>query len=245
MSRVGKGRTRRTGTILLVVTGAVLLHVAGLILFHAESVGSRQREAERADVSLMPQGGAEEHSLALREQAVLLDSTPLFLPTRWNVVNEPAVRGLDRRPGDVFSVYAPELSLENFEIGETDLQETSPATLDGLRHIEAAPFHAFRGVPKSPAPLSERTVKFQVVLPATGEEVFSVSLDEPLPARGQLWGPAVFGVQVTTLGLAGAPVLLEGSGVEEVDSFFNQRLRESIFTKRLPEPGYYRVLVGP
>lgn len=242
------GTTRRPArrmTVVGVIAGAIVLHVAALILFHAEPVGEEERKAQAAEVKLLPMGGVETTSAPLREQALLFDSTPLFLPTRWNAVSNPVVRGLSRRPGDLFPAYSPELSLENIEIGSTRMDASATAPIDGVREFDAAPFHAFRGVPARAVRLSGRTAHFQVLAAASGEEVFSVDIDDSLPDGGQLWGPAVFGVQITPLGLTGSPVLLEGSGIEEIDAFFSRQLRDRILTGRLPEPGYYRVLVGP
>lgn len=239
-------RQSRKRAIAVIVAAVILLHVAGLILFHADPVGRPARDQAVSGVTLASPDTGEDGSQALREYAILRDTTPLYLPTRWNAGYETRIGALARRPGDVFPAYSPELSLENVEIGEPRTAEPPPTPMDAVLHFDFTPFRAFRGAPPSSIPeLPQRTVYFQVVSAKTGQVVFSVERRDPLPAENQLWAPAVFGVHITELGVAGPPILLASSGIEEVDTSLSARIRENIFTARLPGPGYYRVIAGP
>jgi hypothetical protein len=190
----------------------------------------------------------------LREQAMLFDPTPLFLPTEWNTSQRPLPVAVQRQPGQIFRPFDPqppygagELALP---VGAAPLLPKSPVEL--LKDSPHDPFLAFDREDVPLTPLSSRPGLLEVRKVATGEMVFVHNLEAGamLPAGRTDWQPAEFLVAVTAFGLLGRPVQgrpvdTANSDIEEVDAFFRDYLVKTLHLgERLP-PGMYRVVVGP
>lgn len=224
---------------------ALAVHVAGLLFFQVGKEDSALEDIDRSFVSLP--SSMEADGDLLREQAYLLDSTPLFLPTSWNAASSPAVEGLERRPGDLFDSFPVRLSYAETDFGFGAISSVEPgSTLENLAEFPDRSHVTFGRAEVSAPDLASRFALVEVVGPSGGEPVLTLPLpEEGAPeAEGQLWKPAEFLIQVTPVGLTGEPVLLEGSGVEAVDEFLLESI-EDLTHEQMLEPGYYRVLAGP
>lgn len=225
---------------------ALAVHVAGLLLF---SVDSKPGEAVKADYSFasLPSFQSTDAEMdLLLEQAFLSDSAPLFLPTRWNSAFAPVVRALEQRPPELFDLFPARFSYGEGDFGlraiETEEPELNVALLDALGGTPYLPFgRESVGAPS----LTRRFASLEVARP--GEEVVLVEVlpEEDAPAgAGQFWRPAEFLVHVENVGVVGEPILLEGSGVEEIDQALREGIR-SILRERMLDSGYFRVVAGP
>lgn len=182
----------------------------------------------------------------LREQAELMDPTPLFFPTERNFGQRPLGENMRRQPGQIFGSFPA-----NVEFGEKGIKaygaETAVAPerlADVIVQSSEAPF-AGMGRIDAPLPaLTERTNYMEARKLGTEESVISQIFKGFSPPRPD-FAPIEFLAVVSSAGLVGEPILVSGSGWEEVDSFVSSYLVKSFKLGERLSPGRYRVLVGP
>lgn len=182
----------------------------------------------------------------LQERADFFDPAPLFLPTPRNYYG---ARGLPaelvRQPGQIFGdfgakYYFGEGSLGAYGANSTQVPES---VAEVLNRANEAPFAGFgeqgsgwgrlaaRGALAEFKHLSDKDLQVELALPV-----------EP-PQRD--FAPMVFVVVVSASGMIGEPLLTAGSGLPDVDAFFQDYLAKTHRVgERLP-PGRYRVTIGP
>lgn len=241
-------RNSRPKNRILWLTGiavALAVHAVGLLLFQVDDAEKQPPAADYAFVSVPP-FEANEGAL-LREGAYLFDSAPLFFPTPWNASSSPTVDALEQRPEELFDSFPARLSYGERDFGLGAIVTVKADTI--LQSLEAFDdrAHLVFGEAEVEQPeLSARFALMEVIDPALGETVLKAAVPpEGGPEEGkQLWSPAEFLVQVEATGVVGEPVLLRGSGVEEVDQFLRASLRRLI-SSRMLDIGYYRVIAGP
>ncbi len=195
-----------------------------------------------------------EADLVLKDEALIRDLRPLFLPTDFNAsLAEPR-----REPGrTILDEERPRLEFAETELGiGRDLPPF--ATLNGLPldRVHAADALATRAGEvglvglgrhgRVVEPLAPRGGFVEVVAVATGGRVLAESLPLALgPVGGKEWEPMELFAAVDAAGLAAPLIVTEGSRVEEVDAHFRKILASSFrIGDRLP-PGFYRIVVGP
>ena len=186
-----------------------------------------------------------ERDQAVNDESVLLDPTPLFLPTKWNSTQRELT---SREPGGRFQGYdAPRLS---FSESELKLGLPSPiATPAGPVEAVAAdaPAGVFAGFGRRSLAVSAtepRGAFVEVELAATGRKVFTQAISIVPPAKAA-WQPVEYVACVNAAGLVGPLVVSARSGTEEVDTYFADYLIRTLrVADRLP-PGFYRITVGP
>lgn len=182
----------------------------------------------------------------LREEAILLDPTPMFLPTEWSSAQNALPASLIRRPGRGFENYPEKLSFQEsgLVVAMPDVQ--SPGSpVDALLSAGVhAPFAGMGRADWEGDKLAARTAVIEVARASDGGRVYAKALAEAeIPASG--WQPLEFLVAIGPAGLVGTPVIMQRSGREEVDRFFQNYLAKTLrLGERLP-PGSYRVLAGP
>src|SRR5690625_553931 len=111
---------------------ALSVHAAGLLLFRVEEEKTEQPEAEYSFVSLPP--GGEFEGDILHEWAYLLDSSPLYFPTRWNLASGPEIRALEERPDPLFASFPARLSYGDRDFGlGAIVTARMESPLEGLR----------------------------------------------------------------------------------------------------------------
>lgn len=231
----------------MALIAALAVHVAGLLLFRVDSHSAKPVEADYSFASLPSFEGTEAEISLLREQASLGDSAPLFLPTRWNSASAPVVHALEQRPPELFELFPAHFSYGEGDFGlraiEAEEPRLNPDLLDALGGAPRLPFG--RGMVEAPS-LAPRFAVLEVVRPDGGEVVLVevLPVEEAPAAARQLWAPAEFLVHVEKVGVVGEPVLLQGSGVEEIDQALREGLRATL-RKQMLGRGYFRVLAGP
>ena len=190
----------------------------------------------------------------LRDEAVLRDPRPLFLPTALNAsLPEPL-----REAGKALF----ELDRGADEIGENDaliIRDLPPvALLNGRSANVASGVDALAatqgevgvaGIGRGPRviePLPARGAFLEVVSAATGSTVLVESLAPSLvPAGRKSWEPLEILAVVDAGGLSVPLIVVNSSTIEEVDGHFRQVLAQVFrIGDRLP-PGVFRLVIGP
>lgn len=225
---------------------AVLLSVgiggSGLTLFRAPELYLPDRLTNLQPKTVTLIGRADR---AISDEAVLLDPTPLFLPTKWNASQRELVAS--EIGGRYQGFDSPKFSFAEMEVklglpppvrmpagpGEVVSADALSAGLVGFGRPSA------RTVALAP-----RSAYFEVVRAADGKKVLAQSISEPPPVKGA-WQPVEFAVGVDSAGLIGPIIVTVRSGVEEVDGFFANQLAKTHRIGERLEPGFYRIFVGP
>ena len=241
-----------------VAVGLAVVVVGGvLLLFKTPSLPKGQKsepnlpsipptETNISSVGLTRLNGGEGDTV-LKEEATLLDPTPLFLPTEWNVGQNALPINLIRGSGQVFQDYAPKLIY-----GEADLQLTFPAVLqvpakpvDALAVLE--PEQPFAGLGRTDRPvfaLTGRGALVEIAAAGSGRRVFTqIVAEADIPAGN--WRPLEFLVAVDAAGLVGPPAIMTRSGSETVDDYFQNLLAKTLRVGDRLAPGAYRICIGP
>lgn len=196
----------------------------------------------------------DDSDLLLKEEALLRDLQPLFLPTDRNAaLPEPRLE-----PGRTF--------LENetlklmFTNAEAQLSKDLPpvVTLDAKQVEDAEPANAL-----SPTEAGISTQGFgrrrvatttfeprggyvEVAALNDGKRVFELELPvEARPPGNKSWAPVEFIAVVDPAGLVSPLVVTTGSRVEEVDSHFRNYLAQNFRIGDRLSPGFYRITVAP
>jgi hypothetical protein len=189
----------------------------------------------------------------LREEALLRDPTPLFLPT----ADLNAAQGVEPKrsePGDTFASYP-----EKYAFVTTEVQFAfAPAVVvpDEKRPVEVTsltdwslPLQGF-GRRDEPRPvLPPRGAYVEIVATADGGSVgLEQALTEARPPTEQEWQPMEFLAAIEPGGSVGLPSLVVSSGVEKVDQYFldylvkNWRVGERLSKLKT---GFYLIKLGP
>lgn len=245
-----KNRHKKGSNRLIWLAGlalALVFHATGLFVFTVVEEEVPPPEPDGFAVSLPSILWQEAQGDLLREQAHLFDSAPLFLPTRWNSASSPVVKGLEQSPGDLFNPFPARLSYGegDFGLGTVGGGRAKPP-LESLKVFEDRTHTVFgRGEVDQPG-LDPRFAVIEVFDPGRGEVVFraAVPSSEAPVVPSRLWRPVDFLMQVEPIGVVGEPVLVRGSGVEEVDQFLRGAV-SGMVQQRMLAPGYYRVSAGP
>lgn len=183
-----------------------------------------------------------------KNEAVLTDPTPLFLPTEWNAGESPLPANTLQAPGSSFAGYPAKL-----QFGENELKLTFPATVE----VPARPAEALgAGKPpavylgrdssgKKQAQLSARKAFVEVTVAENGQRVLAQSLVDAAPPGGSDWQPLELLVAVDAMGLVGPPIVTESSRVTAVDDYFQNYVVKTLRAGQRLAPGFYRICVGP
>ncbi len=195
-----------------------------------------------------------EADVVLKDEALIRDLRPLFLPTEFNAtLPEPR-----REPGR--SILDDEKLRSDFSDSELGLSRDLPpvATLNGKSAHKArgtdllaagevgVGLVGFGRGNRAVEPLEPRGGFVEVVAVSSGRTVLAESLPVAFgPVGGKAWEPMELFAAVDTAGLASPLVVTEGSRVEEIDAHFRKVLAQTFrIGERLP-PGFYRIVVGP
>ena len=190
--------------------------------------------------------GAGQGDQILREQAELMDPAPLFFPTEMNFGQRPLPESMRRQPGQVFSSFP-----ENITLGEQKIKiyGNEPAVVperlaDLFVQGNEAPFAGMGQIDMPRKALAARSGFMEVRNLGKHDNVIYQALDGVTLPRAD-FAPLEFLAVVSSAGLIGDPVLVAGSGWEEVDGFFRSYLVKTFRLGERLSPGRYRVLVGP
>ncbi|MBI3884244.1 MAG: hypothetical protein HY302_00710 [Opitutae bacterium] len=190
--------------------------------------------------------GATAGDRELQERAKYFDPTPLFFPTEFNFGQNQAPEIARRQPGQVFASYGAKLRFTDSSMPAygQETAATSERLGDVLAQGNEAPFAGIGARDDPRAPLAGRAAFMEVNALADGKTIVAQALHQLKLPRTD-FAPLEFLVVVGSAGVIGEPVLLAGSGWEEVDAFFRDYLVQSFHLGERVGPGRYRVVVGP
>lgn len=176
---------------------------------------------------------------------MLLDPTPLFLPTEFN---SSRIDYVPRGPGGSFAGFPFK---KVFSDSELELH-LPPATAVPASPADAlagdppgAPFIGFDRADPVVEPLSPRGGYVEIMEAGSGRSVLEMPLAGARPPASTPWQPMEFIAAVDPAGLVGPLVPTKGSGVDDVDAYFGRYLADTIRVGQRLAPGFYRIVVGP
>lgn len=238
-----RGRRRWTPIALLVALVGILVH---LLLFFGVRMPLLDPEgpADEAGFATYREGRDSAQDL-YAEQALLLDSKPLFMPTRWNYASDLQEIARLRDETELFHPYPETLRLKELSsfvglprapartsILEEQLAESELYPLDGLG--ESAGGESGGAVEAVPV----RSGFLTWERPGDGKiGRFELSADRLPESPGELWTPSVFWVVVDPAVGTIPPLRLTSSGIAWWDGQLREYLRSPQFLARL-SPGY-------
>lgn len=239
MVEVAKG-TKRRWTIAVALSLGMGGGVLTLFRSPVHEAGRESPQPKPRAVTLLG-----ETDRAVNDEAVLLDPTPLFLPTKWNAsqreVVSPEIGG--RYQG---------FDTPKFTFAETEISFGLPFPV----RVPAGPGEAVAsdallaplvgfGRPQMPEMTpNPRGAYFEVVRAADGKKVMAQGIPD-VPLVKASWQPVEFLVNVDATGLVGPLAVVVRSGLDEVDSFFANQLARTLRIGEKLAPGFYRISVGP
>jgi hypothetical protein len=226
------------------ITGLIAVGAWGWWLQSRPAPATAGKPAASAFVQLAG-AGTTAGSTVLQERAALLDPTPLFFPTEWNYGQSPLSPTTQKLPGQVFGSFEPKLTVTDQAIAGYGTEDVPvPEKLaDVLVQGFEAPFAGIGEIDLQTSTLPVRAGYLEVSELGNANVVIQQSLTGIQPPRSD-FAPIEFLVVAGSAGLIGDPILVSGSGWDEVDSFFRTYLVKSYHLgERLP-PGRYRVVVG-
>lgn len=241
-----QGRSQKVLTPVLRISllVGVAIHLLGFLVFRVVSVPLPLREQAGAFVQFVPSqtltAGGE-----LEEQAMLFDSAPLFIPTRWNAAQEVYQIGSGRLNGR-FPEFDPEIDLvASLEPGKLPLAEN--AIVEKPIDLLASQYwHFFEDFGASHEPLIPfRDPRPVATVTALGGESVELSpefdgLDFP-----ELLEPVVYFWSIAPSGRElGAPTLVSASGDDAFDRAVRAWLTSPSILPQLPV-GYLEITVYP
>ena len=182
----------------------------------------------------------------MRERAEYFDPSPLFFPTDWNFGQGALRERLKRQPGQIFGSEVPK-----FIFGEPNIKSYSsePVTLTGnladvVSSGNEAPLAGIGEKDLKASALSGRAGFLEITSLRDGKTIMARPLGEIPGLQGDLV-PLEFLVAVSSAGLVADPVLMTGSGREELEVFLRTYLAKTFHVGERLSPGMYRILIGP
>lgn len=187
-------------------------------------------------------------SRALAERAMLLDPTPLFLPTSRNYGQEGLPAAVNRQPGRAFGDYEakhlfPDKDLNSFFKINTE----APASLAEVLALgNEVPFAGLGEQRQERDAVADfHGVGRYEVKSLSGNIIKSLSLvDWPKMARSD-FAPVEFLLTIGRDGMVGEPVMTRGTGWDEVDVSLRRLVRSGLGLGVRLGPGQYWISIGP
>lgn len=195
-------------------------------------------------VQLAGTGGAAADRV-LQERAEFFDPSPMFLPTERNAGHDALPARLVAQPGQIFGDFAAKWSVAEANLPSygADVVTAAEGLVDVMARANEAPFAGF-GEIGAPARRVTARAAFVEVKSMHGSSLISQALAGAAVPRED-FAPLEFLATVSAAGLVGEPLLVSGSGADEVDSFFRDYLARTFRLGERLAPGVYRVVIGP
>jgi hypothetical protein len=232
---------------VLGATLVILLAGAGWWAWSERTMAQPEQKPARPPEPFVQLAGASGATAdrVLQDRAEFFDPTPLFLPTARNAGQGGLPARLVAQPGQIFGEFAAKWSVA--EVGLPSYGADAVTAPEGLVDVMAraneAPF-AGLGERGAPARRVAARAAFLEIKSMQGNTLIA----GPLPAAGvprNDFAPLEFLATVSAAGLVGEPLLVSGSGAEDVDNFFRDYLAKTFRLGERLAPGVYRVVVGP
>jgi hypothetical protein len=219
--------------------GAVGLAGFTIILFRTPSSEQKSVQLSKASVA---SGVALKRVVS--EDAVLLDKTPLFLPTDLNT----AVKDVSLpKTGGIFSDFLPIFAYSEFDVGLGGMRAAENVFLiDALGLAGGAPLaFGFGRVFDQATGIDSRRFYLDVLSAKDGARIFQEVLTSDPPRGNAIWRPIEFMALIGTVGLEAPLIPIARSGSDEIDAYFSDFLARKLKRGAKLSPGTYRLIVGP
>ena len=182
----------------------------------------------------------------LREQTQLFDPQPLFFPTEWNYGQRALPGSVRRQPGQVFGSFGANLVFgeQTLKAYGTEATAAPERLADVVVQGNEAPLDGMGQVDVQRPALASREGFLEVQEFQRGKTFVSQALNGLNIPRVD-FSPAEFLVVVGIAGLVGEPIVVSGSGREDIDVLLRSYLVKTFRIGERLNPGRYRVLVGP
>lgn len=229
----------------------LLVHLLGFLIFSIRSSSLPSVEVEAPFLVFVSDQLVEEDAI-FEEQVKMFDSSPLFLPTKWNASYSELELNIEsgRELEDLFPEFRPEIDVLGGLGGQIGLiagaaEITEPVDLLDARFIR---FFEYREMADADVNAFEEVTPFAVVSRLDDDSFEPLRLDFEVDrsvAGNALLGPLQLICRVAESGLLiGDPMLVVGSGDAEWDRAVQEILRGLEFVNQLPV-GYLSIDVYP
>lgn len=239
---VFKGRRR------ILVTLVLAIGVTGVWLWWSRRVTEPlQRTGPQATAPFVQLAGssAAASDRVLQERADYFDPAPLFIPTSRNYGGRGLPARLQRQPGQIFGDYGAKhhFTEEGLPAYGTETALVPENVVELLVRANEAPFAGFGEQGNRLVNLVGERPRIHFKRLAGGELSLEGEVQSEVPRRD--FSPLEFLILVSPSGVVGDPLLTTGSGVLEVDAFFQDYLVRTHRAGERLAPGVYRVMIGP
>lgn len=223
----------------------VILHVLVLFLFRIKTNHPANHELQKPYVTFVSDVSFSQDA-ELEEYAMLFDSAPLFIPTRWNAAQLVNVdfKNVSLRQ---FAEFEPTFELFN-QLKPEGLLRADEYKIEKPADLLVSRFWSFFGEFGRSTNLP---VSFEATNPVAEVSVIGQPENAPVLMKVDMKPPGTFPItdpvsytirRTTASPVWGAPVLLETSGNEALDQSIKQWLQQPEILSQLPI-GYLMVRV--
>ena len=184
-------------------------------------------------------------SRALAERAMLLDPTPLFLPTLRNYGQDGLPAAINRQPSRAFGDYEAKYLFPDKELSSfSKIDAGAPASLaDVLTLGNEVPF-AGLGEQARGAVMDIVGVGRCEIKSLSGNMIRNFAIETwPKMARTD-FAPVEFLLSVGRDGMIGEPIMTRGTGWDDVDATLRRLVRSGLGLGVRLAPGQYWVSIG-
>ena len=239
-------RLRTIATISIL--GGVLIHMAVFMVIRIESPIQGRELPPQAEVVYVGNLGGQAGPSIL-QQAALLDSAPLFMPTRWNLASEMDEVASLKEATEIFDPFPARVLLP--EARPSFPREGAPDASPGTDPLPEGPAFVLSRFGRSPAmpPVAVSrgpSVLIQGLTRSDAADAVSRVLPAAIQATAPpvLWSPVYFYIQMAEGIPSGAALLAQSSGFAEWDETLKDFFNSLDFYRNLGD-GYYRLAVFP
>lgn len=206
--------------------------------------GRRAPELVVTRLRSLPAGGE------IRERLRMLDPSPLFLPGGVGAEAAGATARIeDRQGGAVGADVPPALVFSDQSPARSILRPYSPRS-----GLEAEKWGAadrwFDGMSRQgklagiPASQQGAMAFLEVFAAGRVERIAKIELPSAPALAASGWRPLELRVLVNVTGLVASPVIIRGSGLDEVDDYLREVIAKELLSRLRLRPGSYRLIVG-
>jgi hypothetical protein len=240
-----KFKLSHTWTVSAIATTLVTIGIIAEIgLFPVKKLVSERPEKPEPFMRLQKPA---DYADAVRDQSILMDPAPLFLPTTWNTARAGHVISGRLGVTELSEAFRPEIEIEAGMIAPRRKTEFPSVTAYSSKFDDSgAMMKMGRDTSvKSSLVLPARGASYIVVDDESGKVRLSGRIDQSIPEAGDLlWQPAEFWIRVAREGVSGTPLLSGSSGSDTLDSAL-RKIIDGLSSLASLDPGYYKIVVGP
>jgi hypothetical protein len=224
---------------ILSLLGAMGLAGLTIILFRAPSSEQKSGQLSKASVA---SGVALKRVVS--EDAVLLDKTPLFLPTDLNTAEKDVSLP---KTGGIFSDFPPIFAYSEFDVGFGGMRASENVVVNNaLELASGAPLAlGFGRLFDQATGINPQRFYLDILSAKDGAQISQEVLLSNPPRTDAIWRPIEFMALIGTVGLEAPLIQIARSGSDEIDAYFSDFLARKLKRGANLSPGTYRLIVGP